>query len=108
MLEGFTSPMKFQVNEEAEGWLKFTVSAEPTLKVCQLMNAFAEDWLMFKVEPELLIVAEPCVTVPPVGLPMTVHRPASQISNSAGQNEALQNCARLWTINSLKMIRRSR
>ena len=60
--------------EEAEGWLKVVVSPAAILKVPQLMKALGELWLMVNCEPEVLKVAEPWVTVPPVGLASSTRR----------------------------------
>ena len=56
--------------EEAAGWVKRVVSPAATLKVCQLMMAPLE-FVMVRVPPAPLIVAEPDTTVGPVGLAST-------------------------------------
>ena len=59
--------MLFQTTEEEEGSTKVVVSPAAMLKLCQLIKALPEV-VIVSCEPEVLKAADPCATVPPVGL----------------------------------------
>src|SRR5215831_7164184 len=64
--------MLFQTTEDADGWMKVVVSPTPMLKLCQLMAARSEVWMVNCAPPaEVVIVAVPCVAEPRTGLART-------------------------------------
>ena len=59
--------MRLTASELAFGWTKFTVSCEPTSKLCQPRERF---WLfcwMVVILPDWMICPAPAVTWPPLG-----------------------------------------
>ncbi len=65
--EGSGASTRFSVTAFAEGWTKFTVAAEPTLKLCQLTAARGEPCVTVVVVPAAAIRADPATTTPPEG-----------------------------------------
>jgi hypothetical protein len=60
---------RLRMTAEALGWLKFTVSRAPTLKLCQSMAALWDAWSMVVTAPLWPMVAVPLVTTRPGARP---------------------------------------
>jgi hypothetical protein len=58
---------RFNVTDFVVGCLKVTASLAPTLKPCQLIIALWLPWLMETMPWLVAMLAEPAVTLPPVG-----------------------------------------
>src|SRR5258706_10725085 len=68
LIDDETPPVtRLSVAEAALGWTIFVISPAPMLNEFQLITVPDVLVVTFSVEPELEIVAEPLVTVPPVG-----------------------------------------
>src|SRR5690554_2673000 len=59
--------MRFTAMAAILGWIKFTDSWAPTLKLCQFRERFWLLWLTVVLPPAWLITPEPAATCPPVG-----------------------------------------
>src|SRR5438874_1664061 len=65
--DGLLPRTRFSAIAEELGWLKFTQAPEPIEKLCQLRIAEFELCVICRFDPELEMLAEPAVTVAPVG-----------------------------------------
>src|SRR5215472_6895571 len=68
MTEGSPPVTRLSVTEVAEGCRKTVVSPGAMLKLCQLMTAEPDDWLIWVRFAFCVIVAVPATTEPPAGL----------------------------------------